>query len=168
MAMMVWRNVWTSLAHHVTWSRIITNSRSGEQAPEISKARDCTACLATCGRLHDPPGEDRGQNLPSPTISAPCPLVYHLTLASRERPRTSPLAVPLGRPQPAQRAGPGRWTRGFSGRASAGGRRRLAPAMAGDSLARRLWQLCNLLMATFFGLAAAVQVRAVGEGLGLS
>lgn len=40
--------------------------------------------------------------------------------------------------------------------------------MAGDSLARRLWQLCNLLMATFFGLAAAVQVRAVGEGLGLS
>ncbi|XP_047931960.1 transmembrane protein 220 isoform X2 [Anser cygnoides] len=30
--------------------------------------------------------------------------------------------------------------------------------MAGGSSARRLWQLCNLLMAAFFGLAAAVQV----------
>lgn len=39
--------------------------------------------------------------------------------------------------------------------------------MARGSLAGRLWQLCNLFMATFFGLAAAVQVRAVGEGLGL-
>lgn len=39
--------------------------------------------------------------------------------------------------------------------------------MAGGSSARRLWQLCNLLMAAFFGLAAAVQVRAAAEGLGL-
>lgn len=46
-------------------------------------------------------------------------------------------------------------------------RRRLAAAMAGGSSARRLWQLCNLLMAAFFGLAAAVQVRAAAEGLGL-
>uniref|UniRef100_A0A493TIM3 Transmembrane protein 220 n=2 Tax=Anas platyrhynchos TaxID=8839 RepID=A0A493TIM3_ANAPP len=30
--------------------------------------------------------------------------------------------------------------------------------MARGSLAGRLWQLCNLFMATFFGLAAAVQV----------
>ncbi|XP_069654949.1 transmembrane protein 220 isoform X2 [Haliaeetus albicilla] len=30
--------------------------------------------------------------------------------------------------------------------------------MAGGRAARRLWRLCNLLMAAFFGLAAAVQV----------
>uniref|UniRef100_A0A8C2YH34 Transmembrane protein 220 n=1 Tax=Coturnix japonica TaxID=93934 RepID=A0A8C2YH34_COTJA len=34
--------------------------------------------------------------------------------------------------------------------------------MAGCSTAGLLWRLCNLLMAAFFGLAAAVQVRAAG------
>ncbi|XP_035198583.1 transmembrane protein 220 isoform X2 [Oxyura jamaicensis] len=37
--------------------------------------------------------------------------------------------------------------------------------MAGGSSARRLWQLCNLLMAAFFGLAAAVQVNDPDAGL---
>ncbi|XP_068511331.1 transmembrane protein 220 isoform X1 [Anas acuta] len=37
--------------------------------------------------------------------------------------------------------------------------------MARGSLAGRLWQLCNLLMATFFGLAAAVQVNDPDAGL---
>ncbi|XP_069728485.1 transmembrane protein 220 isoform X2 [Phaenicophaeus curvirostris] len=32
--------------------------------------------------------------------------------------------------------------------------------MAGGAAEGRLWRLCNLLMAAFFGLAAAVQVRA--------
>ncbi|XP_029872332.1 transmembrane protein 220 isoform X1 [Aquila chrysaetos chrysaetos] len=37
--------------------------------------------------------------------------------------------------------------------------------MAGGRAARRLWRLCNLLMAAFFGLAAAVQVNDPDAGL---
>ncbi|XP_067164204.1 transmembrane protein 220 [Apteryx mantelli] len=37
--------------------------------------------------------------------------------------------------------------------------------MAGGRCAGRLWRLCNLLMAAFFGLAAAVQVNDPDAGL---
>ncbi|XP_075025859.1 transmembrane protein 220 isoform X3 [Calonectris borealis] len=37
--------------------------------------------------------------------------------------------------------------------------------MAGGRAAGRLWRLCNLLMAAFFGLAAAVQVNDPDAGL---
>ncbi|XP_042658516.1 transmembrane protein 220 isoform X3 [Tyto alba] len=38
-------------------------------------------------------------------------------------------------------------------------------AVAGSAMAGRLWRLCNLAMAAFFGLAAAVQVNDPDAGL---